>query len=82
MAATAPAPAAKSPAARPRLKRTMGLCQGAWGYWMLAFAYSVWAIAGAGEDIVTKGFVLLLGGIPIYIGMHWWQKRHAIEIPS
>ena len=26
----------------------------------LAFAYSVWAIAGAGDDIVTKGFVLLL----------------------
>jgi APA family basic amino acid/polyamine antiporter len=49
---------------------------------LLAFAYSVWAIAGAGEDIVTKGFVLLLGGIPVYIGMRWWQKRHAIEIPS
>ena len=26
----------------------------------LAFAYSVWAIAGAGDDIVTKGFLLLL----------------------
>ena len=43
----------------------------------LAFAYSVWAIAGAGDDIVTKGFVLLLAGIPVYIGMRWWQKRHA-----
>ena len=30
----------------------------------LAFAYSVWAIAGAGDDIVTKGFVLLLAGSP------------------
>ncbi len=39
----------------------------------LAFAYSVWAIAGAGQDIVTKGFVLLLCGVPIYIGMRWWQ---------
>jgi APA family basic amino acid/polyamine antiporter len=41
----------------------------------LAFAYSLWAIAGAGQDIVTKGFLLLLGGIPVYIGMRWWQKR-------
>ena len=31
---------------------------------LLAFAYSVWAIAGAGDDIVTKGFVLLLGRHP------------------
>ena len=47
----------------------------------LAFAYSVWAIAGAGEDIVTKGFVLLLAGIPVYIGMRWWQARHAPVLP-
>ena len=43
----------------------------------LAFAYSVWAIAGAGEDIVTKGFVLLLCGIPVYVGMRWWEHRKA-----
>jgi basic amino acid/polyamine antiporter, APA family len=49
----------------------------------LAFAYSVWAIAGAGEDIVTKGFVLLLCGIPVYVGMRWWERRKAehLEIP-
>ena len=41
----------------------------------LAFAYSVWAIAGAGDDIVTKGFVLLLAGIPVYVGMRWWDRR-------
>jgi APA family basic amino acid/polyamine antiporter len=41
----------------------------------LAFAYSVWAIAGAGDDIVTKGFILLLAGIPVYIGMRWWEQR-------
>jgi len=50
----------------------------------LAFAYSVWAIAGAGEDIVTKGFVLLLCGIPVYVGMRWWEHRKAehLEIPA
>jgi APA family basic amino acid/polyamine antiporter len=42
---------------------------------LLAFAYSVWAIAGAGDDIVTKGFILMLGGIPVYIGMRWWGRR-------
>ena len=40
----------------------------------LAFAYCVWAIAGSGEDIIAKGFVLLLAGIPVYIGMRWWQS--------
>ena len=46
----------------------------------LAFAYSVWAIAGAGEDVVTKGFVLLLAGIPVYIGMKWWQRRQSVVV--
>jgi basic amino acid/polyamine antiporter, APA family len=49
---------------------------------LLAFAYSVWAIAGAGDDIVTKGFILMLGGVPVYVGMRWWAKRTAIEVPS
>ena len=50
----------------------------------LAFAYSVWAIAGAGDDIVTKGFVLLLCGIPVYIGMRWWEhsKAEHLTIPT
>jgi hypothetical protein len=61
MAATAPAPEATAAPARTTRKRTMGL----------------WAIAGAGDDIVTKGFVLMLGGIPIYVGMRWWQKRQV-----
>jgi APA family basic amino acid/polyamine antiporter len=43
----------------------------------LAFAYSVWAITGSGKDIIAKGFVLLLAGIPIYVGMKWWQRRDA-----
>lgn len=47
---------------------------------LLAFAYSVWAIAGAGDDIVTKGFVLMLAGVPVYVGMRWWQKRSAPRV--
>jgi basic amino acid/polyamine antiporter, APA family len=49
----------------------------------LAFGYSLWAIASAGDDIVTKGFMLLLAGIPVYIGMKWWQRKSAtvLEVP-
>jgi len=43
----------------------------------LAFAYSVWAITGSGKDIIAKGFVLLLAGIPVYVGMKGWQRRQA-----
>ena len=41
----------------------------------LAFAYSVWAIAGAGQDVIAKGFVLLMLGVPVYVLMVWWRGR-------
>lgn len=34
-----------------------------------AFAFSVWAVIGAGEDAVYWGFILLIVGIPLYV----WQ---------
>jgi basic amino acid/polyamine antiporter, APA family len=37
----------------------------------IAFAYSVWAIYGAGAQTVLLGFLLMLAGIPVYV----WQKR-------
>jgi hypothetical protein len=37
----------------------------------------VWAITGSGKDVIAKGFVLLLAGIPIYVAMKWWQSRTA-----
>jgi len=45
--------------------RTEGVVAG------LAFAYSLWMIAGAGADVVYWGFLLLLSGLPIYV----WVKR-------
>jgi APA family basic amino acid/polyamine antiporter len=33
----------------------------------LAFAYSLWAVAGSGQDVVYYGFLLLMGGIPFYV---------------
>jgi len=34
---------------------------------LLAFAYALWAIAGAGADVVYWGFLLLLAGVPIFV---------------
>ena len=36
---------------------------------MLAFIYSLWAIGGSGRDAVYWGFLLLIGGLPLYVGM-------------
>jgi APA family basic amino acid/polyamine antiporter len=40
-----------------------------------AFAYSLWAIWGSGEEVVFKGFILILGGTPVYVAMRWYQAR-------
>jgi APA family basic amino acid/polyamine antiporter len=34
---------------------------------LLAFAYSLWAVAGAGTDVVYWGFLLLLAGVPVFV---------------
>ncbi|HET6546098.1 MAG TPA: amino acid permease [Rhodanobacteraceae bacterium] len=41
-----------------------------------AFAFSLWAAIGAGEDAVFWNFVLLMVGIPLYV----WQARHAQRV--
>lgn len=47
----------------------------------VAFAYSAWAIAGSGADIIAKGFMLLLAGVPVYIGIKWWEARQSPPVP-
>jgi len=39
---------------------------------ILAFIYSLWAIAGSGQETVYWGFLLLMAGVPVYV----WIKRH------
>ena len=39
----------------------------------LALVYSLWAIVGAGRDIVFWGLLLLLAGVPFY----WLQLRRG-----
>jgi APA family basic amino acid/polyamine antiporter len=46
---------------------------------LLAFGYSLWAIAGAGYEVVFKGFLLLLAGIPVYVWLRWRATRAAAE---
>jgi APA family basic amino acid/polyamine antiporter len=33
----------------------------------LAFAYALWAIGGAGTEVVYWGFLLLMAGLPVYV---------------
>ncbi len=40
----------------------------------VAFFFAIWAIAGSGQEIVYWGFLLLIGGIPIYI---WIKGSHS-----
>jgi APA family basic amino acid/polyamine antiporter len=50
----------------------------------LAFAYSVWAIWGSGEEWLAKGFMLLLFGIPVFVLMKWREGRKVepeLELP-
>ena len=35
----------------------------------LAFLFSLWAIAGSGQEIVYWGFILLMAGVPFYVMM-------------
>ena len=45
----------------------------------LAFAYSVWAIWGSGQEWLAKGFMLLLFGIPVFVFMKWRQSKVPVE---
>jgi basic amino acid/polyamine antiporter, APA family len=40
----------------------------------LAFFYSLWAVAGSGQEVVYWGFILLILGIPIFIFMKYSNK--------
>jgi APA family basic amino acid/polyamine antiporter len=39
----------------------------------LALAYAIWTVAGSGYEVVYKGFLLLLLGIPVFL----WMKHSA-----
>jgi APA family basic amino acid/polyamine antiporter len=41
----------------------------------VAFAYSLWAVIGSGQESVYWGFIGLMGGIPFYV----WMKRKTAQ---
>ncbi len=44
---------------------------------VLAFAFSMVAIGGAGRDTVYWGFLLLVAGLPVYVAMRWRRAAAA-----
>ena len=38
---------------------------------VLAFGFSLWAVAGAGAETVFWGFLILLAGVPVFTVMRW-----------
>jgi len=47
----------------------------------LAFLYSLWTIGGSGRDTVYWGFLLLMGGIPIYVWNRWRRMEQGLGSP-
>ena len=43
---------------------------------LVAFAYAMWAIGGAGADVVYWGFLLLLAGVPVYV---WVVRQRPLD---
>lgn len=44
------------------------------GLAVLGFVYSLWAIYGAGQDVVFWGFLLLMAGLPFFVWQRWVQN--------
>ena len=40
----------------------------------LSFLFSLWAIAGSGQETVYWGFILLMAGVPFYVWILWKNK--------
>lgn len=40
----------------------------------LGFLYSIWAIYGAGAEVVFYGFLLLMAGLPIHVWQCWTKR--------
>jgi APA family basic amino acid/polyamine antiporter len=51
------------PAGPPGVSLPRGIATAA----VLAFAYSIWAMAGAGAETIYWGFLLLIAGLPVYV---------------
>ena len=48
----------------------------------LALAFSIWAIYGAGYEVIAKGFLLLMLGVPVYVYMKYRSNADMDAIKS
>ena len=46
---------------------------------LLAFGYTVWAIAGAGYEVVYKGTLLIFAGMPVYAWLKYREQRTGVQ---
>ncbi|MES9602949.1 MULTISPECIES: amino acid permease [Actinomadura] len=46
---------------------------------LLAFGYSVWAISGAGQEVVFKGTLLVFAGFPVYAWLKYRDARTPLK---
>jgi APA family basic amino acid/polyamine antiporter len=44
----------------------------------IGFLYSLWAIAGAGQETVYWGFLLLMAGLPFYVWIVWKNSKEKL----
>lgn len=44
----------------------------------VGFLYALWAIAGAGQETVYWGFLLLMGGLPFYVWILWKNNKEKM----
>ena len=42
----------------------------------------MWTIAGSGYQVVFRGFMLLLAGIPVYVFMKWRARRRTRQLDA
>jgi basic amino acid/polyamine antiporter, APA family len=60
-----------------------GRLTGAGAIALLAFGYSVWAIGGAGYEVVYKGTLLIFAGMPVYVWLKYRDQRvHSQEVEA
>ena len=48
----------------------------------LGFGVALWACTGSGYEVVSKGFMLLMAGVPIYVDMRWWVARDTAAVQT
>ncbi len=47
---------------------------------LLGFVYAMWAIAGAGQETVYWGLILLFSGLPMYVWVVWRRGTRPPEV--